>query len=130
MKYAAADYALALYESVTAEPKQAARLVEGLEKTLRSAKQRHLFPLIVQHLELLEDKALQRVSVIAEVPEILTEAQSASIVGALEKQLKGQTIRLLQKVDASLIGGIRLTIGDKVIDHSIKDKLNQLATKL
>jgi F-type H+-transporting ATPase subunit delta len=48
----------------------------------------------------------------------------------LVKKISGKTeIELVQKVDADLIGGFVLNVGDKQIDASIKSKLKTLKTK-
>jgi F-type H+-transporting ATPase subunit delta len=48
----------------------------------------------------------------------------------LVKKISGKTqIDLVQKVDADLIGGFVLNVGDKQIDASIKSKLKTLKTK-
>jgi F-type H+-transporting ATPase subunit delta len=48
----------------------------------------------------------------------------------LVKKISGKNqIDLVQKVDADLIGGFVLNVGDKQIDASIKSKLKTLKTK-
>lgn len=130
MKRSAADYALALYEIVSKKPEQASKAVRGLRDALQAANQNNLLPQILTNLEAIEDEKLGRVRVTAEVPQPLTDAQEKQIVTAIEAMLKGKTVLLHQKINASLIGGLRLQIGDKVIDHSVKHKLAQLAAKL
>jgi len=50
----------------------------------------------------------------------------AEIEGALKAFLKeGETIQLTTKVDASIIGGMIVVIGDKYADMSLKTKINK-----
>lgn len=60
-----------------------------------------------------------------EVPEaevkVLAEKLSAST---------GKTVQLKQSVDASLIGGIKLKVGDRIIDASVAKKLEMLQDQL
>ncbi|MDR1617153.1 MAG: F0F1 ATP synthase subunit delta [Syntrophomonadaceae bacterium] len=60
-----------------------------------------------------------------EVPEdevkVLQEKLSAST---------GKTVELKQTVDESLIGGIKIRVGDRIIDASVTKKLEMLQTKL
>lgn len=59
----------------------------------------------------------------------VSEAQQSSIAKALEKRL-GRTVKLVCKVDASLIGGAVIRAGDLVIDGSLRGRLNKLSTAL
>lgn len=59
----------------------------------------------------------------------LTEAQQRQIGEALEKRL-GHTVVLTETVDESLLGGMMIRIGDRVIDGSITSQLSRLARNL
>ena len=49
---------------------------------------------------------------------------------ALKKKYKAREVHMLEKVDARLIGGIKVQVGDEVYDSSIKNTLRQLETHL
>jgi len=52
---------------------------------------------------------------------------------SLEKKLSSITdknVKLENKIDKSLIGGIRITLGDKVIDDTLKSKLSNMESSL
>ena len=55
--------------------------------------------------------------------------QLAEITGALEKRF-GRKLNLTVQEDASLIGGIRVAVGDEVLDTSVKARLEQMKVAL
>ena len=59
----------------------------------------------------------------------LAEAQLASLVTDLENRFK-RKVQPIVTVDKELIGGVRVVIGDEVIDGSVRSKLAALATGL
>ena len=56
----------------------------------------------------------------------LDKAQQNKVVSAISDATKGKKIVLSTKVDETLIGGLVVKIGSKMIDNSIKTKLNNL----
>lgn len=50
-------------------------------------------------------------------------------VNTLVKKVTGKEVELTEKVDANIIGGFILKIGDKQIDDSVSSKLNELKLK-
>ncbi|MBN2898217.1 MAG: F0F1 ATP synthase subunit delta [Clostridia bacterium] len=66
-------------------------------------------------------------TVISAVP--ITEAQSERLVKSMAA-VTGNDILIKNKVDETLIGGVVIYIGDKVIDGSVKKKLNELKEEL
>jgi F-type H+-transporting ATPase subunit delta len=59
----------------------------------------------------------------------LDAAQIADLVSRLEKKT-GRKVRARVSVDQSLIGGVKLVLGDKVIDGSVRAQLGALETAL
>ena len=59
----------------------------------------------------------------------LTKTQREKLVHNLENKTK-KKINLVEKVDASIIGGGILKIGDKIIDGSVRTQLNSLVKSL
>lgn len=59
----------------------------------------------------------------------LEDAQRASLVADLEKRFK-RKINPQVSVDSDLIGGVRIVVGDEVIDGSVRGKLNAMAAGL
>jgi F-type H+-transporting ATPase subunit delta len=59
----------------------------------------------------------------------LSDAQLGALVSALEKRT-GRKVRAQVHVDKSLIGGVRIVMGDKVIDGSARALLGALESAL
>jgi F-type H+-transporting ATPase subunit delta len=60
---------------------------------------------------------------------VLDEATLKTLVVDLERKF-GCKIQATVKVDAELIGGVRIAVGDEVIDASVRGKLAAMATAL
>lgn len=59
----------------------------------------------------------------------LSEKEIEKITNAIAKKLN-KSIHLHNRLDSSLIGGVKVVIDDHVFDGSIKNKLNNLKTQL
>ncbi len=59
----------------------------------------------------------------------LTDAQVKDLVATLEKKFD-RKLNPIVKVDNSLIGGVRVAVGDEVLDTSVRAKLQQMYTAL
>jgi F-type H+-transporting ATPase subunit delta len=59
----------------------------------------------------------------------LDAAQQAELVQTLEKRF-GRQLKAHVTVDPSLIGGVRVTVGDEVLDTSVRARLEQMRVAL
>ena len=59
----------------------------------------------------------------------ISDAQVADIVVPLEKRF-GRKLTAKVEVDADLIGGVRVVVGDEVLDTSVKARLERMKTAL
>jgi F-type H+-transporting ATPase subunit delta len=59
----------------------------------------------------------------------LSDAQVSALVGTLEQKF-GRKLNPTVTVDASLIGGVRVLVGDEVLDTSVRAKLQQMHAAL
>ena len=66
---------------------------------------------------------------VASAVELRTE-QKEKIREKLLATTKYQSLEITWKVDESLIGGLVIRIGDRVVDSSLKYKLDQLKSQL
>ena len=93
----------------------------------RLASKRRLF-VMPQLLAVLQERlAEERGEVTAEVTTAkkLTKAQADKLAKTLKAQV-GKTITIKETVDESIIGGLIVKVGSKMIDTSIASKLNAL----
>ena len=72
-------------------------------------------------------KGLERATLVSAVP--LNEAERKRLHAELER-VTGKHVVLGMQVDASLVGGAYVRIGDRVIDRSVKNLLETLAHQL
>jgi F-type H+-transporting ATPase subunit delta len=59
----------------------------------------------------------------------MTDAQLNNLVATLERKF-GRKLHPIVKVDHSLIGGVRVAVGDEVLDTSVRAKLQKMHTAL
>jgi F-type H+-transporting ATPase subunit delta len=102
---------------------------ENFVRVLAHNKRLELLPLIREQFEALKNE--REGVVLAEVQSAfeLTEAQVADLVQRLEKKT-GRKVRTRVMVDKELIGGVKVLLGDKVIDGSARAQLAALETAL
>jgi F-type H+-transporting ATPase subunit delta len=60
----------------------------------------------------------------------LTEEELASISSAFSAKIGKQSLRIENIVDPSLLGGLRLQIGNRIFDSSVATKLSRLQRQL
>jgi F-type H+-transporting ATPase subunit delta len=59
----------------------------------------------------------------------LADGQVNDLLGALSKRF-GSKLRPTVQVNPALIGGVRIAVGDQVLDNSVRARLNQMQTAL
>lgn len=60
----------------------------------------------------------------------LTDAQKVSIVNKLVETTKYMKFEMHYEIDSALIGGMKIQIGDRVVDSSIQTKLQKMTREL
>ncbi len=75
-----------------------------------------------------EEKKIGKADVTTAIP--LSDKQKAQVEEKLLATTKYESFEMNYKVDKSLIGGMIVRIGDRVIDSSIQTKLNNLSRDL
>lgn len=109
-------------EKLNAEGKNFIRVLVGAERI-------SLLPEIRALFESLKDGAegVARAQIVSAFP--LSDEELASLKATLEKHF-GKKIEATVSVDPELIGGVRLTVGDTVIDASVQGELQAMAKHL
>jgi F-type H+-transporting ATPase subunit delta len=102
---------------------------ENFVRVLAEAGRLGLLPEIRTQFEALRNERESVVEVEVVSAFELSAAQLADVVQRLEKKT-GRKVRAKVQLDKELIGGIKVVLGDKVIDGSARAQLNALETAL
>jgi len=104
---------------------ESTRLTELLAKGHRFA----LLPEIARQFKVLAHAGSGARDAHVETAFPLTGAEVAKLLPTLEKRFGGKLVPVVD-VNAELIGGIRVTVGDEVLDTSVRAKLDRLKNAL
>ena len=102
---------------------------ENFVRVLAENKRLELLPEIQAQFEVLKNGREGVVEAEVHSAFELSQAQVADLAQRLEKRT-GRKVRTRVQVDQNLIGGIKVVIGDKVIDGSARGQLGALETAL
>jgi len=96
------------------------------------ASKRRLFALpgIIDAYERLEEKAKGLVRAEATVAKPLLPSQELALRQALAAAAGGKTVNLDVKTDPSILGGLVVKLGSRMVDASLKTKLNSIRTRM
>jgi F-type H+-transporting ATPase subunit delta len=98
-------------------------------RVLVEAERVTLLPQIAAMFDTLKNEAEATAKATIESALELTDAQVAELQAALEKRF-GKKIETTVKIVPGLIGGARITVGDAVLDGSVRAKLDAMRTRL
>lgn len=101
------------------------KLLEALTANQRIA----ALPAMRDQFEALKNERESTVDAKIETAFPLEGVDLAGLVADLERKFK-RKVRPEVSVDASLIGGVKVTVGDQVIDGSVRGKLTAMAASL
>jgi F-type H+-transporting ATPase subunit delta len=97
-----------------------------------AAAKRRLFavPEMIREYNLLNDafRGVTRAEVTSAAA--LSEANVAALKEALQAASGGKDVRLLAKVDPAIIGGLIVQLGSRMVDGSLKTKLNAIRIRM
>ena len=102
---------------------------ENFVRVLAENKRLELLPEIQLQFEVLKNEKEGVVEAEVFSAFELTDAQVADLAQRLEKRT-GRKVRTRVQVDKALIGGVKVVIGDKVLDGSARAQLGALETAL
>jgi F-type H+-transporting ATPase subunit delta len=105
------------------------RSVSAFADLLLRKKRLDQLPAITDQYEALVEKAqgIRRAHVVSAVP--LPPAERERLHATLERTT-GSKIRITTEVDAALLGGALVRIGDRVVDRSVRTLLDSIAAQL
>jgi len=103
--------------------------VRKFARVLIDAGRIKLLPQVRTLFEARKDAADNVARAMIETAMVLTEAQLAAINTSLARHF-GKTIESEVRINPALIGGARITVGDRVIDGSVQGKLTTMANEL
>ena len=102
---------------------------ENFVRVLAHNKRMELLSLIHEQFEALKNEREGLVEAEVQSAFELTDAQLADLVRQLERKT-GRKVKTRVRIDKELIGGVRVLLGDKVIDGSARAQLAALETAL
>jgi F-type H+-transporting ATPase subunit delta len=103
--------------------------VKNLASLLVDNHRESLFGSISEQFEQLKHESEKVIQARITSAQALTDAQRTELVSALERQY-GRKVEAELDVDATLLGGARVQVGDLVIHASVRDALAQMAAAL
>jgi len=88
-----------------------------------------LLPQIREQFDALksEHEGVAEAAVVSAFP--MSDADLAALTATLEKHFK-RKIKPTVRIDKELIGGVKVTVGDEVLDASVRTRLQSMATTL
>jgi F-type H+-transporting ATPase subunit delta len=99
-------------------------------KLVASKRRLFVLPDMIRAYAALNDKAKGVTKAQVTVAAPLSSDHSAALEAALRQVSGGQTVKVNVKVDPSIIGGIVVKLGSRMVDASLKTKLNSLRTRM
>ena len=106
------------------------KYVVNVVKILAGNLQISLINFVLEQFTELFNKHSNSVVVKVESASPLTEVQLENLKEKLTNELQLEKVELNNLVDESLLGGLKLTYNNKVVDASVKAKLNAIKSKI
>jgi F-type H+-transporting ATPase subunit delta len=85
---------------------------------------------MIRDFNILHDHAKGLVRASVTVAEPLRDEHVEALKSALATVSGGQTVEIAVKVDPSIIGGLIVQLGSRMVDGSLKTKLNSIRTRM
>lgn len=127
MRISNKEIASAIYES--AKGKSGVLLTNTLERAVQVLARRRLLSKSESILKVLEDmENREKGTIVAKVHSTreLHQQTKTHLAKNLEKRYEASKVILQEIIQEDLIGGIKIEVGDEVLDLSLKNKINRL----
>jgi len=103
--------------------------VENLLKLLVDRRREVILPSLLQDYGRIAGEGMKQAEAVVTTPFPLTEEESAEIARQFGAKI-GKTIEVVNVIDADLLGGLTVRIGDRLYDGSLSGKLTRLRKTL
>mgnify|MGYP000771012154 FL=1 len=110
-------------------PRKISNIVELMKLMIEKGRYSKIDSVFEYFIGLVKEEKKIGIAYIATAVE-LSEAQKEAVMQRLLQTTKYESFEMNYQVDASLIGGMVIRIGDRVVDTSIKTKLYELSKSL
>ncbi|SOE20376.1 ATP synthase F1 subcomplex delta subunit [Spirosomataceae bacterium TFI 002] len=94
----------------------------------RKNREKLIYPIAIEFNKLYNELNKIEIATVISVEELTDDQRSEFL--KIVKDATGKTVKLVEKIDANLIGGYVLKVGDTQIDTSIRKRLNELKLEL
>ncbi len=131
MKITANQYARALFELVDNRTQQEIdNLVLNMVRIAGKNRQTKLFPKIIEKFNLIWNNKYKISEVEITSREKLDSETENKIGEYIKRKYKTEKVVINNKIDANIIGGIIIKVGDEVLNQSIAEQLKKLSRNL
>ena len=118
MRYTSSQYAKGLYEALKESDDKRAVVKKFAQVLLRHGKLANLRNIMLDFAEVSDKEAgIQKIEITSALPLKATDAVRETLGGKALVQ---------EKIDPSIIGGMRIRVGDELIDNTIRKRLSDL----
>lgn len=131
MKITAKQFALSLYESVDGKsPSQVKSVIEKFVGLIAGRSQLKLTDKIIKELKKIWNEKNGLVEAEAVSARELGKDTAKLLKNYIAKLSGAKKVTLEEKIDKSLLGGVVIKYGDKVLDGSLRASLEELKNKM
>jgi len=131
MKITAKQYAIGLFESIEdASDNKVKEVVKSFARVLIENNDTAQVEKIIRHFNIIwnETKGIIEAEIVS--ARKLDTNLTKLLEEYIKKIAKSKDINVVKKIDTNIIGGVIMKYGDKVLDASLKTKLNQFSDNL
>ena len=113
-----------------ASPESSAKAIKDFARYLEKKGLLSKLDSIISDYEILYNKKNNIVQATVTLTHRLPEKTKNDLQEALKKKYNAKEVEIIEKIDARIIGGMKIKIGDTVFDSSLAHSLHQLETQL